>query len=196
VSFDWNRGGGGGGTALFTWRQSGGSRRWDVEIDDDGHREGDFSVESNVPADAFVTGERVPVCSWTENASTPEEASVVCFADGLAGDISGGIGAVVEAALDSPITGRMPDRNIAGVLASCYTYRSYTEDMFCVDATGVPLYWRGTPRLQSAVQEIRATQVSRGPATATLPAGLPFGGSFNDSELRPLSSLDLPMHER
>lgn len=188
VVFAWKHGSPAGGTGAFIWSQAGGARRWDLTPDGASNAGiGWFSVESEFgPAGAPASAES---CLW-EVKDLPQ-VTVGCDTSRPS---QPGADALTRASTALRLTGRLPDRTIAGRDAECYALQDTRTDLgvICVERqTGIPLYFAATGEGRNkATHEFEATDVGSPPVSITAPDL--HEGTILAPVQRPVSALQLP----
>jgi hypothetical protein len=187
VMFAW-RGAPGGKMGTFVWSQAGGARRWDFAPEGgDAARIGWFSVEKDFSVIGAAASDFD--CLWER--TDPGQVRVGCDA---VPPNRPGADALTRASMVLRISGRLPDRTIAGRTAACYAFQETRDDLgaLCVEeGTGVPLYFAatGTGRNKS-LHEFEATAVLPADASVVTP-DLALGTILNPAR-RHASDLLLP----
>ncbi len=133
-------------------------------------------------------------CMWYTLLSLPEQVDLEC-SEGWGG---GGFGALVVA-LFSFVKERLPDQEIAGTTASCYSFDDprFTVAALCVDSSeGIPLRLAAKSEADPTLTQVmEAISVSMTEQNLTVPLELkkdPVTGIEQAKAIVPISTLQLP----
>jgi hypothetical protein len=178
----------------FVWRQGNGRRRWDiVEFQAGQPNWGELQIETGFSL-GVALGDPSMRCMWFISGSLPEQVDLECGA-GWGG---GGFGTLVVA-LFSFVKERLPDQEIAGTTASCYSFDDprFTVAALCVDSSeGIPLRLAAKSEADPTLTQVmEAISVSMTEQNLTVLLGLkkdPLTGIEQAKATVPLSALQLP----
>jgi hypothetical protein len=178
----------------FVWRQGNGSRRWDiVEFQAGQPNWGELQIETGFSPEVAL-GDPSMGCMWFISGSLPEQVDLECSA-GWGG---GGFGTLVVA-LFSFVKERLPDQEIAGKVASCFSFDDprFTVAALCVDSSeGIPLRLAAKSEADPTLTQVmEAISVSMTEQNLTVPPELkkdPVTSIEQAKATVPISSLQLP----
>jgi len=178
----------------FVWRQGNGRRRWDIVYLQAGQPVlGELQIETGFSPGAPM-GNRSMGCMWYTSPSLPEQVDLECSEGG------GGAGfGTLFIALFAFVKEGLPDQEIAGTTASCYSFDDprFTVAALCVDSSqGIPLGLVAKSDADPTLTQVmEAISVSMTEQNLTVPLELkkdPVTGIEQAKATVPISALQLP----